>query len=123
MGDNTMLNNMTKCDLMLVLLRDFHNDRSAAIRCDRLAAVLDLQPKQVQRLVHKLRHEGHPICRDEDGYFYASCSEDIECTARWLMTLGWCILFSAPPDAASPPKCFFFDASEKNCGKASLNFS
>lgn len=86
-----MLNNMTKCDLMLVLLRDFHNDRSAAIRCDRLAAVLDLQPKQVQRLVHKLRHEGHPICRDEDGYFYASCSEDIECTARWLMTLGWCI--------------------------------
>ena len=86
-----MLNNMTKCDLMLVLLRDFHNERSAAIRCDLLAALLDLEPRQVQRMVHKLRHEGHPICRDADGYYYASCPEDIECTARWLMTLGWCI--------------------------------
>jgi len=83
-----MLKNMKKCDLMLVLLRDFHNERSAAIRCDRLAAVLDVEPRQVQRLVHKLRHEGHPICRDEDGYFYSSCPEDIESTARWLLTLG-----------------------------------
>ena len=71
-----MLNNMTKCDLMLVLLRDFHNERSAAIRCDRLAALLDVEPRQVQRLVHKLRHEGHPICRDADGYYYANCLVD-----------------------------------------------
>lgn len=86
-----MLNGMTKCDLMLMLLREFHNERSAAIRGDKLAALLDLEPRQVQRLVHKLRHEGYPICREESGYYYASCPEDIECTARWLMTLGWCI--------------------------------
>ena len=100
------MNNMTKSDLLLVLLRNFHNDRSAAIKSDRLAAVLDLGPKQVQRLVHKLRIDGHPICRDESGYYYANCREDIECTARWLMTLGWCIQRTA---------CAMLTAAELDC--------
>ncbi len=95
------MNNPKKGDTLLETMSVFFVGRSNQIKSADLGRLFELEPKHIQELVHTLRREGHPICGDRDGYYYASCDADIERTARWLMMMGWkiqetaCIMLAA----------------------------
>jgi predicted DNA-binding transcriptional regulator YafY len=95
------MNKPKKCDTLLETLSVYFVGRVNQVKSADLARLFELEPKQIQELVHTLRREGHPICGDRDGYYYASCDADIERTARWLMMMGWkiqetaCIMLAA----------------------------
>ena len=78
-----------KGETLLETLSVYFVGRANQIKSGDLARLFELESKQIQELVHTLRHNGYPICGDRDGYFYASCNKDIEETARWLMFMGW----------------------------------
>lgn len=84
-----MIEHDTKPGLLLTILQEYHVGKKSVVKTDELSLILDVEPRDVHRIVHLLRHEGYPICGDGKGYFYAGCPEEIEATARWLMTMGW----------------------------------
>ena len=75
-------------DRFLAFLKKHHTGSEKAIKTDELADIYKLEPKTLQNMIHRLRLDGHPICGDQNGYFYASGPDDIKHTAKWLMNMG-----------------------------------
>ena len=82
-------------DRFLTFMNKHHTGSEKAIKTDELADIYKLEPRTLQSMIHRLRLDGHPICGDQNGYFYASGSDDIKYTAKWLMT--WACRCRTPP--------------------------
>ena len=75
-------------DRFVAFLKKHHTGFEKAIKTDELSDIYKLEPKTVQSMIHRLRLDGHPICGDQNGYFYAGGPDDIRHTAKWLMNMG-----------------------------------
>ena len=75
-------------DRFLTFMKKHHTGSEKAIKTDELASIYEMEPRTVQSMIHRLRLDGHPICGDQNGYFYASGPDDIKYTAKWLMNMG-----------------------------------
>ena len=56
-----------KSETLLETLSVYYVGRQNQIKSGDLARLFELESKQIQELVHTLRHEGYPICGDRDG--------------------------------------------------------
>lgn len=56
-----------KGETLLETLSVYFVGRENQIKSGDLDRLFELESKQIQELVHTLRHEGHPICGDRDG--------------------------------------------------------
>ena len=54
-----------------------HKGRENAVNCKDLSLSLQLDEKDVRRIVSKLRKDGIPICSWRYGYFYPATYSDI----------------------------------------------
>lgn len=65
-------------------LRDYHTGADNALLGYRLCSVFGLTSSLLRRNINELRVEGHPVCSDSNGYFYAACPEEIDITIAHL---------------------------------------
>ena len=68
-------------------LREFHRGKEKAVFSRELQQIFHLDGRNVRRNVAKLRHEGYPICSDENGYYYAESQTEINHTVGRLNDL------------------------------------
>jgi hypothetical protein len=73
----------------LFFMKKYHSGIDRAVKTDELTCIFRVDGDTLHSMIHNLRMEGHPVCGDHNGYFYASCDDEIEHTARWLMQMGW----------------------------------
>lgn len=61
-----------------------HNGAENAILAGRLCSMLGITGRLLRRAITELQVEGHPICSDTNGYFYAVSVDEIESTVAHL---------------------------------------
>ena len=72
---------------ILEYIRDFHTGRDKAVFSRELQFIFQLDGRNVRRNISKLRQEGHPICSDENGYYYADSQSDVDLTVKRMDSL------------------------------------
>lgn len=63
-------------------LKRYHTGHHNAIPSRILEMQFSVVGSTIRRAVLRLRLEGHPICSDQSGYFFASTSYELEATIR-----------------------------------------
>lgn len=71
-------------DRLLNYLRNNHTGAGKAILSKSLALRLQISNRRIRDIVNTLRCEGHPICSDEGGYYYASNRQEVMSSIRQL---------------------------------------
>lgn len=69
---------------ILTYLRQNHTGKNRAIQSSELEARFHIQGAKLRVMVNTLRSDGHPICSDESGYFYAATRAEVRYTIRQL---------------------------------------
>ena len=69
---------------LIAYIRTSHIGASNAISGRQLCEYFGLTGSLVRKLINKLRIEGHPVCSNGNGYFYASKLEEIDATNSHL---------------------------------------
>lgn len=69
-----------KTRLILSLLKNYYIGSDNFIPKSELQKIFDLEARNVQRIIRTLRMCGHPICFNENGYFYAETQKEINDT-------------------------------------------
>lgn len=65
-------------------LREFHRGKEKAVYSSELQCIFSLDGRNIRRKISKLRQGGHPICSDENGYYYADSQAEINATVGRL---------------------------------------
>ena len=68
-------------------LKKYHTGRENAVYSRELERLFSLDGRTLRRKISSLRQDGHPICSDETGYYYAENQNEINATICWLNTL------------------------------------
>lgn len=71
-------------DKLLACIHGSHTGASNAISGRQLCEYFGLTGSLIRKLISKLRIEGHPVCSDGNGYFYASTVQEIDATIGHL---------------------------------------
>lgn len=75
---------MTTKTTILDHLTKNHVGAGNAILAGRLCTQMGITGRLLHRAINELRIEGHPICSDTNGYFFAGCVEEIDDTISHL---------------------------------------
>lgn len=65
-------------------LRKYHRGQENAASSKELEAAFHIKGAELRRAVNRLRCDGHPICSDATGYFYAARRSEIKTTVAQL---------------------------------------
>lgn len=65
-----------------------HVGRGNAVHSRVLERKYSLNGRTLRNIVHELRQQGHPICSDSTGYYYAANQDEIENAAARLGALA-----------------------------------
>ena len=68
-------------------LKKYHTGRDNAVYSRELDRLFSLDGRTLRRKISSLRQDGHPICSDETGYYYAENQREINATICRLNTL------------------------------------
>ena len=69
---------------MLNCLKRRHFGRANAVKSPVLEARFGISGRVLREAVNELRCNGHPVCSDENGYYYASSEAELLATIRQL---------------------------------------
>ena len=78
---------MDKKTAICEYLRKYHAGRKNAVFSRELERLFILDGRSVRRAINALRQEGHPICSDQCGYYYADNQKEINDTVYRLNAL------------------------------------
>lgn len=67
-----------------LLLLTSRRGRDNAIKARQLAALLSCDERTVRELTRIARREGHPVCADLAGYYYAATEDEYAALQRQL---------------------------------------
>ena len=65
-------------------LKKYHRGQESAASSKELEAAFHIKGTELRRTVNRLRCDGHPICSDATGYFYAARQPEIRATVAQL---------------------------------------
>ena len=65
-------------------LKKYHKGQENAASSKELEAAFHVGGTELRRAVNRLRCDGHPICSDATGYFYAARQSEIQATVAQL---------------------------------------
>lgn len=65
-------------------LKKYHRGQESAASSKELEAAFHVKGTELRRAVNRLRCNGHPICSDATGYFYAARQSEIRATVAQL---------------------------------------
>ena len=65
-------------------LKKYHRGQESAASSTELEAAFHIKGTELRRTVNRLRCDGHPICSDATGYFYAARQSEIRATVAQL---------------------------------------
>lgn len=65
-------------------LRKYHRGRENAASSKELEVAFHIKGAELRRAVNRLRCDGHPICSDATGYFYAARRSEVKATVAQL---------------------------------------
>ena len=65
-------------------LKKYHQGQESAASSKELEAAFHVKGTELRRAVNRLRCNGHPICSDATGYFYAARQSEIRATVAQL---------------------------------------
>lgn len=68
-------------------LKKYHTGKENAVYSRELQRLFSLDGRNLRRKISALRRDGHPICSDESGYYYARSQQEINATVCRLNTL------------------------------------
>jgi len=71
-------------EALLRYLKQRCTGRQNAIKSPALEALFRVRGASLRKAVNALRCEGHPICSDEYGYYYAATEAELTATIRQL---------------------------------------
>jgi biotin operon repressor len=74
---------MTEMQL-LEFLKQNHTGETKAVSSRELEADFEIKGSLVRKLVNSLRCGGYPVCSDQNGYYYAASSSELQITIRQL---------------------------------------
>lgn len=69
-------------------LKKDHTGKDKAVFSRELERLFSLDGRGLRRIISALRQEGHPICSDGSGYYYAENQKEIDMTVRRLSALA-----------------------------------
>ena len=78
---------MDKRTAICNFLKKYHTGRDNAVYSRELERLFSLDGRTLRRKISSLRQDGHPICSDEAGYYYAENQKEINATICRLNTL------------------------------------
>lgn len=78
---------MDKRTAICNFLKKYHTGRDNAVYSRELERLFSLDGRTLRRKISSLRQDGHPICSDESGYYYAENQREINATICRLNTL------------------------------------
>ena len=78
---------MDKRTAICNFLKKYHTGRDNAVYSRELERLFSLDGRTLRRKISSLRQDGHPICSDETGYYYAGNQREINATICRLNTL------------------------------------
>ena len=62
----------------------YHQGQESAASSKELEAAFHVKGTELRRAVNRLRCNGHPICSDATGYFYAARQSEVRATVAQL---------------------------------------
>lgn len=65
-------------------LKKYHRGQESAASSKELEAAFHVKGTELRRAVNRLRCNGHPICSDATGYFYAARQSEVRATVAQL---------------------------------------
>ena len=65
-------------------LKKYYRGQESAASSKELEAAFHIKGTELRRTVNRLRCDGHPICSDATGYFYAARQSEIRATVAQL---------------------------------------
>ena len=65
-------------------LKKYHQGQESAASSKELVASFRVKGTELRRAVNRLRCNGHPICSDATGYFYAARQSEVRATVAQL---------------------------------------
>ena len=65
-------------------LKKYHRGQESAASSKELEAAFHIKGTELRWTVNRLRCDGHPICSDATGYFYAARQSEIRATVAQL---------------------------------------
>ena len=65
-------------------LKKYHRGQESAASSKELEAAFHVKGTELRRAVNRLRCDGHPICSDATGYFYAARQSEVRATVAQL---------------------------------------
>ena len=65
-------------------LKKYHRGQEGAVSSKELEAAFHVKGTELRRAVNRLRCNGHPICSDATGYFYAARQSEVRATVAQL---------------------------------------
>ena len=68
-------------------LKKYHTGKENAVFSRDLERLFSMDGRTLRRKISSLRQDGHPICSDETGYYYAESQKEINATICRLNTL------------------------------------
>ena len=68
-------------------LKKYHTGKGNAVFSRELERFFSMDGRTLRRKISSLRQDGHPICSDETGYYYAESQKEINATICRLNTL------------------------------------
>jgi biotin operon repressor len=70
---------------ILIYLRNRHTGAENAVPSARIEYLFGIGGAAVRQAVNRLRRNGHPVCSNADGYFYAKNANEINDTIGQLL--------------------------------------
>lgn len=71
---------MDKKTAICQYLKKYHTGGERAVYSRELQRLFSIDGRGLRRKINSLRQDGHPICSDERGYYYADSQEEINGT-------------------------------------------
>ena len=78
---------MDKRTAICKYLKKYHTGKENAVFSRELEHLFSMDGRTLRRKISSLRQDGHPICSDETGYYYAESQKEINATICRLNTL------------------------------------
>ena len=73
-------------EALLQYLKKRHTGYMNAASSRSLEVVFHVGGKPIRKAVNELRCDGHPICSDDNGYYYAETGTELNATIRQLQS-------------------------------------
>ena len=79
---------MNKKTSICKYLYQYHKGKRNAIHSRQLEQLFSIDGRNLRRKISSLRKDGYPICRDDNGYYYAQTQQEIRETIQRLNSLA-----------------------------------